>query len=44
MQVIKGLNDKGRTIVLITHENHIAKFAKRHIKLVDGKIVSDKHK
>jgi len=44
MQVIKGLNDKGRTIVLITHEDHIAKFAKRHIKLIDGKIVSDKHK
>lgn len=44
MQIIKGLNDKGRTIVLITHEDHIAKFAKRHIKLVDGKIVSDKYK
>lgn len=44
MQIIKGLNDKGRTIVLITHEEHIAKFAKRHIELVDGKIISDKHK
>ena len=44
MQVIKGLNDKGRTIVLITHEDHIAKFAKRHVELVDGKIISDKHR
>jgi putative ABC transport system ATP-binding protein len=42
MNFIKELNDKGRTIIVITHEEVIAKFAKRRIKLVDGKIVSDK--
>jgi len=42
MSFFKKLNEKGRTIVLITHESNIAAFAKRHIKLVDGKIVSDK--
>lgn len=42
MKFIKDLNDKGRTIIVITHEEDIAKFAKRRIKLLDGKIVSDK--
>lgn len=42
MKFLKGLNDQGRTIVLITHETDIAAFAKRHIKLLDGKIVSDR--
>ncbi|HSA83546.1 MAG TPA: ABC transporter ATP-binding protein [Patescibacteria group bacterium] len=41
MTFIKELNEKGRTIILITHEDDIAKFAKRVIRLVDGKIVSD---
>jgi putative ABC transport system ATP-binding protein len=44
MTFIKGLNEKGRTIILITHEDDIASFAKRVIRLVDGKIVSDKRK
>jgi putative ABC transport system ATP-binding protein len=41
MNLLKDLNDKGRTIVLITHDEHVAKTAKRKVKLVDGKIVSD---
>jgi putative ABC transport system ATP-binding protein len=41
MELLKDLNDKGRTIVLITHDEHVARLAKRKIKLVDGKIVSD---
>lgn len=44
MSFIKGLNEKGRTIVLITHEDDIAKYAKRIIRLVDGKVVLDKKK
>jgi putative ABC transport system ATP-binding protein len=44
MSFIKELNSKGRTIILITHENDIASFAKRIIRLVDGKVVSDERK
>lgn len=44
MRFIQELNKKGKTIILITHEEDIARYAKRHIKLVDGKIVSDKKK
>lgn len=44
MSFIKELNEKGRTIVLITHEDDIAKYAKRIIRLVDGKVVSDEKK
>ena len=42
MDILKKLNKEGRTIVVITHEPDIAKYAKRIIKIVDGKIVSDK--
>jgi len=36
------LNQQGTTIVLITHEEDIARFAKRIIKVKDGKIESDR--
>ncbi|MEL4456393.1 ABC transporter ATP-binding protein [Lutimonas vermicola] len=36
------LNNKGKTIVMITHEAEIAQFAKRMIFLRDGRILSDK--
>jgi len=42
MNILKKLNSEGRTIVVITHEDYIAAFAKRTITLSDGKIVSDK--
>lgn len=44
MSFLKQLNEKGNTIILITHEDDIASYAKRVIRLVDGKIVSDKTK
>ncbi len=40
MKVLEKLNQQGHTIVVVTHEDHIAKFAKRIIKIVDGEIVS----
>lgn len=42
MNFLKHLNQKGHTIILITHEDDIAAFANRVIKLKDGLIVTDK--
>jgi putative ABC transport system ATP-binding protein len=44
MKLIQDINKKGATVVLITHEPDIAKFAGRIINLRDGKIVSGKEK
>lgn len=42
MELFTKLNEElGRTIILVTHEEDIAKFANRIIKIVDGQIVSD---
>lgn len=41
MQILDGLNDKGNTIVLITHDDTIAANAKRVVRIMDGKIESD---
>jgi putative ABC transport system ATP-binding protein len=41
MQVFRGLNTEGRTVVLITHESDIAAYTKRVVHLRDGRIVSD---
>jgi len=38
MELFQGLNEKGRTIVYVTHELDIAKFATRNIIFRDGKI------
>lgn len=41
MKIFEELNEKGHTIVMITHELDIAHHAKRIIVLRDGKIISD---
>ncbi|HTF47902.1 MAG TPA: ABC transporter ATP-binding protein [Pseudonocardia sp.] len=41
MKLLVELNDTGRTVILITHENDVAQFAKRVVTLRDGEIVSD---
>jgi putative ABC transport system ATP-binding protein len=38
MELFQDLNDKGRTIVYVTHEPDIARFATRNIVFRDGKI------
>jgi len=42
MRLFRQLNEEhGITIVLVTHEEDIAAYAKRHIRFVDGRIASD---
>jgi len=38
MELFQDLNDKGRTIIFVTHETDIARFAKRNVLFRDGKI------
>lgn len=41
IKLIQKLNDEGSTIIMVTHSTHDAGFAKRTIKLFDGKVVED---
>lgn len=41
IQLFCQLNNEGKTIILITHDNEIARNAKRVIKITDGKIIED---
>jgi macrolide transport system ATP-binding/permease protein len=41
MEIFQDLNQKGHTILMITHEKEISEYAKRVIKIRDGKIVND---
>ena len=41
MGILDNLHLKGNTIILVTHEDVIAKRAKRIIRLFDGKIIED---
>ena len=42
MSVFQELNEQGKTIILVTHEDDISHYAKRSIVLRDGKIINDK--
>ncbi len=42
--LLQQLNKEGCTIVLITHDNHIASYAQRTVCLQDGNIISDSGK
>jgi len=41
MQFFKKLNQKGNTIIIVTHEDEIASYAKRIIKIKDGLLEND---
>ena len=41
MQIFQELNDKGITIVMVTHETDIAQFATSNILFRDGQIISN---
>jgi len=42
MDIIQGINDEGKTILVVTHEEDIAHMCKRIVHLKDGVIVEDK--
>ena len=41
MMMLGRLNDAGKTIIMVTHEDDIAEHAKRIIRMRDGQIVTD---
>ena len=41
LALFQMLNDEGRTIIMVTHEDEVCQHAKRVIRLKDGKIVVD---
>lgn len=41
MDLIQGINDEGRTILIVTHEPDIAQMTKRIVNLKDGVIIDD---
>ncbi|MBU1122152.1 MAG: ABC transporter permease [Candidatus Omnitrophota bacterium] len=44
MEILLELNRKGKTIIMVTHEEEIAEYADRVIYMRDGKIISDEKK
>lgn len=42
MEIFEDLNKKGHTVILVTHETITASYAKRIIKILDGRIVRDR--
>lgn len=41
MDLIQGINEEGRTILIVTHEQDIAQMTKRIVNLKDGVIIDD---
>lgn len=40
MQLLRGISDEGRTVVMVTHDRALAACASRHIELADGRVVA----
>lgn len=41
LRLLRELNDRGHTIIIVTHDAHVAAHARRVIELKDGKVVKD---
>ena len=41
LALFKSLNEEGKTIVLVTHDENVAKNARRIIRISDGRVLSD---
>ncbi|MDP2814616.1 MAG: ABC transporter ATP-binding protein [Erysipelotrichaceae bacterium] len=44
LTLLKTLNNNGKTVIVITHDHEVARFANRVITLKDGKVASDEAK
>ncbi|WKT00409.1 MacB family efflux pump subunit [Gallibacterium salpingitidis] len=44
MEILQQLHQEGHTIILVTHDQHIAQFASRIIEIKDGEIIQDQRK
>jgi putative ABC transport system ATP-binding protein len=42
LRILGHLNSQGRTVVMITHEEHVSAVAKRVVQLADGLVVEDR--
>ena len=42
MEIFQGLNEKGITIIMVTHEPDIATYARRNVVMRDGRVTSDR--
>jgi putative ABC transport system ATP-binding protein len=40
MEILEGLNKSGRTVVMVTHDPHIAEYAHRTIRIIDGNVAA----
>ncbi len=41
MNLFQGLNDRGITVIVVTHEREVARFARRILEFRDGRLMSD---
>lgn len=39
MNILKGCNQKGKTVIIVTHDREVAEFADRVINIKDGMII-----
>jgi putative ABC transport system ATP-binding protein len=42
MRLLTALNDQGMTVILVTHENDVAAWARRRIVFRDGRVIEDR--
>lgn len=42
MELFQQLNDEGVTVIMITHDAHVASFAKKTLHIIDGEIIENR--